>query len=332
MEKRIQQLYNDQVLEMFIARYEIAPNDIQLLDGFESFIYQFTKGKKAYILRIGHSSRRSINLIRGEVEWTNYLSAGGASVARAVPAASGLMVESVEDGSGGDFLATAFDKAPGTPPKREMLNSELYVRYGKLLGRMHTLSREYRPSNEEWKRMDWNDPQMLDAQNWLGSDNEVTLEKYWQLRSHLDSLPLHDQDYGLIHQDAHYGNFFIDENGQITLFDFDDCCYSWFINDIAIVLFYAVIGQDDEETFTRDFMANFLRGYRQENDLDSEWLMEIPRFLKLREIDLYAVIHRSFDVDNLDNAWVANYMRGRKQRIENDKPFIDFDFEELGGL
>ena len=33
-------------------------------------------------------------------------------------------------------------------------------------------------------------------------------------------------------------NFFVDEAGQITLFDFDDCAHNWFINDVAIVLFY----------------------------------------------------------------------------------------------
>ncbi len=60
------------------------------------------------------------------------------------------------------------------------------------------------------------------------------------------------------------------------------------------------------------------------------WLKEIPHFLKLREIDLYAIIHRSFDVDNLeDDPWVANYMRGRKEKIENDVPFIDFAFDRL---
>jgi hypothetical protein len=53
--------------------------------------------------------------------------------------------------------------------------------------------------------------------------------------------------------------------------------------------------------------------------------------LKLREIDLYAVIHRSFDVDNLDDPWVARYMHNRKQRIEDGVPTIDFDFESLAG-
>src|SRR6185503_18451404 len=101
--------------------------------------------------------------------------------------------------------------------------------------------------------------------------------------------------YGLIHQDAHQNNFFIDSDETITLFDFDDCVYSWFSNDLAIVLFY--ISMDAEElgfpsaaAFTQEFMPHFLRGYRRAYTLDLRWLKEIPVFLKLRELELYAVV------------------------------------------
>ncbi len=47
-------------------------------------------------------------------------------------------------------------------------------------------------------------------------------------------------------------------------------------------------------------MTHFLSGYRAENQLGEGWLKEIPSFLKLREIDLYAVIHISFGVDNIN--------------------------------
>jgi len=103
-------------------------------------------------------------------------------------------------------------------------------------------------------------------------------------------LPKDRAGYGLIHQDAHGGNFFI-KDGAITLFDFDDCMYGWFIYDIAMVLFYAALGKEDMAAFTKTFMGDFLQGYAQENMLDPPWLPEIPHFLKLREIDLYAIIH-----------------------------------------
>ena len=76
-------------------------------------------------------------------------------------------------------------------------------------------------------------------------------------------------------------------------------------------------------------MTYFLKGYCQENQIETEWLIDIPLFLKLREIDLYAIIHRSFDVENIEDPWVAGYMSGRKSLIEAGAPYIDFDFRTL---
>ncbi len=126
------------------------------------------------------------------------------------------------------------------------------------------------------------------------------------------------------------GNFFVDK-GHITLFDFDDSLYSWFVNDIAIVLFYAVRSWPDDEqsAFAHHFLDHFWQGYTQENQLSRDWLIHIPDFLKLRELDLYAVIHFSFDVNNLDDSpWVAKLMHNRKYRIERDIPYLD-DFTAL---
>ena len=42
-------------------------------------------------------------------------------------------------------------------------------------------------------------------------------------------------------------------------------------------------------------------------------------------MDLYVVIHRSFDLDDLD-PWCASFMDNRKYKIENDVPYVDMDF------
>jgi Ser/Thr protein kinase RdoA (MazF antagonist) len=325
MEKRIKGRFNDHILRQAMRFFDIEDGHIRLLDGFESFIYEFDRHEASFILRIGHSLRRSENLIRGEVDWTNYLYQGGASVAKAILTIDGELVAPIPDNHGGHFLATAFEKADGKPPGNEQWGASLYERYGRLLGRMHALAKTYVPTDPAWKRPEWDDPEMLAIESWLPNSEFLVLDKYRILKSYLDNLPKSRESYGLIHQDAHAGNLFVDDMGRITLFDFDDCTYSWLINDIAIVLFYIVMGAEDQAAFTKDFMTHFLSGYRAENHLEEKWLIEIPSFLKLREIDLYAVIHRSFDVDDIDHPWVAMFMNNRKERIENDVPFIDFD-------
>src|SRR6188472_3361606 len=97
MEQRIKDRFNDTILQEMMQRYGIAAGDIQALNGFESFIFEFRRDAKDYILRITHSMRRSENMIRGEVDWINALADGGVSVARAILSQSGNLVELVED-------------------------------------------------------------------------------------------------------------------------------------------------------------------------------------------------------------------------------------------
>lgn len=197
MEEKIRSRFSDQILAEARQRYTIAPDKIAELGGFESFIYSFEKNGAQYVLRLGHSLRRT-------------------------------------------------------------------------------------PANA----------------------------------------------YGLIHQDAHTGNLFVDENGRITLFDFDDCVYGHFIYDIAMVLFYAVTNRLNAVKFCAEFWPLFWQGYREENELDPVWHKEIPHFMKLREIDLYGVILRDIP-DYGDDGWVAGFMQGRQENIWAERPYIDFDFMTL---
>ncbi len=329
MEKKIKDRYNDTILQEAMRRFDIAPDHIQLLDGFESYLYEFDRGQGEYILRIGHSLRRSVPMIQGEVNWINYLSDGGVSVARAIQSQNDRLVELIDDGQGGQFLATAFVKARGRHPQKSDGLPGFYETYGALVGRMHALAKKYAPDPATW-RPEWDDPCMLEVERFLPPSEAAIVQKYNALVESLRALPRDAASYGLIHQDAHTGNLFVDEAGNITLFDFDDCVYGPFIYDIAMVLFYVVpISGAGAPEFTREFMPHFMRGYQRENRFDPAWLKDLPRWLKLREIDLYAIIHRSFDVNHLDDPWVASFMNGRKHKIENDVPYIDFHFESL---
>lgn len=327
MDQQIIQRYHDGILHQAMQRYGITQDRIRPLDAFESFIYEFARDDGAYILRISHSLRRNEALIQGEVDWINYLAAGGVSVAKAIDSDNGRLVEAVDDGQGGAFLATAFVKAHGQPPW-DIWTPALYETYGRLLGSMHALSQHYQPAGGSW-RPTWDDESMDFVGRYLPAAEVAIKKKYQALCAHLHTLPTDNTVYGLIHQDAHGSNCLVDEAGTITLFDFDDCAYSWYMNDIAIVLFYTVMDADDWPAFTQEFMTHFLQGYRQAHRLDPQWLQEIPHFLKLREIELYAVIHRDFDVNNIDHWWCARFMRDRKAKIEQEVPFIDFDFTSL---
>jgi Ser/Thr protein kinase RdoA (MazF antagonist) len=320
MEQAIRDRFHPGILAEARRRYAIAPDAVQLLDGFESFIYEFERDGAAYILRLGHSRRRSPDLIRGEVDWINYLAAGGAGAARAVLSAEGNLVEEIPDEKDGRFLATAFIKAPGGPPWQMGGWREGWIEnYGRLLGRIHALSKAYRPGDPAWRRPAWDDATHID----IPDVDPMVTAKHGAIRTYLQRLPRDEEGYGMIHQDAHAGNLFVDENGRITLFDFDDCVYGHFVYDIAMVLFYALTNLEDPEAYGRYFWPIFWRGYRMENELDPAWLAEIPAFMKLREIALYAIISRDVDLAAVEeDSWIGRYMNGRYDRIRQEQPCV----------
>lgn len=331
MDPIIRERYHDGILHEAMRRYDIAPGDIDPGDGFESFIYRFRRDDAQYILRITHSFRRTPEMIRGEVDWINYLAAGGATVARAVVSAGGELVETIDDGAGGRFLATAFTCAPGRPPRADDWTPALRETYGRLIGRMHALTKAYEPPDPAWRRRSWPADSMAEVTRHLAAADPAALARYETLVRRVEALPRGRDDYGLIHFDAHGGNFFVDGD-RITLFDFDDCAYNWLANDIAMVLFYQVTNTDDPEGTAAAFLPDFLRGYRAENDLNPAWAALIHDFMTMRELDLYAIIMRSYGVtpeqaDAIPHAWPRRFMSGRKERIAAGRPYLEMDFD-----
>jgi Ser/Thr protein kinase RdoA (MazF antagonist) len=331
MEQEIKNRFNDAILHEARQRYHIAPDAIRLLDSFESLIFEFERDGRPYILRLGHSRRRTPDLVRGEADWLNYLAAGGAGVAPAVLSAAGELVELIDDGRDGKFLATAFVRAPGRSMWQDGggWSEPLIENYGRLMGRIHALTKDYRPANPAWQRLHWYEPANR-VDHWLPSSQAAIHERYRAVRDYLQTLPQDRDSYGLIHQDAHTGNFFVADDGRLTLFDFDDCVYGHFAYDLAMVLFYAVDDASDvakTAAFIPHFWQHFMRGYRQENYLDPAHLLQIPHFLLLREIELYMIVHRDFedptDSSSVDNNWLATFVNGRRGRIEQGIPYLN---------
>ena len=170
MEQRIKDRFSESILSQARAAYGINPGDIQELDGFESYIYEYSRGEEEGILRIAHSIRRRPDLIRGELDWINYLKSGGSSVAEALISRNENWVEEIDDGAGGYFLANAFEKAAGQPRRGEWTD-ELLFEYGRQIGLMHKLSTAYQPANPEWKRPEWDDPIHM---KWINSSHPGT--------------------------------------------------------------------------------------------------------------------------------------------------------------
>ncbi|AIQ74988.1 MULTISPECIES: phosphotransferase enzyme family protein [Paenibacillus] len=328
MEQKIKSLFNDQIVSAACTKYGIPIDELTFIGGFQNFVYEYQLSNHQYILRFTHSSLRSKDLLAAELEWILYIADHGVSVSRPVCSLQGNLVEQIEIGDS-CFRVSSFEKAQG---KRIgypdcLKDVELYEQCGMITGQMHRLAKSYKPHT---KRHAWHQNYYLqNVTRFIPSSQSGVLESCKALMDRLKHLDADINTYGLIHGDINVGNFLVD-NGKLTLFDFDEAQYSWFVEDIAIQLYYLVYvygddSMEDRQLQCQRFMEHFLKGYVKENSISENELKLIPLFLRLREIIVYTGMYRSFDMSNLDD-WTKDYLTQSKARIENGISIIESYF------
>lgn len=333
MELSVMQEFNEDIINEAAERYGIEKEKLKFINDFENYIYEYEKNDKHYILRLTHSSHRSENLVNGELDWISYLHKNNVNVCNPVLSNNNKLVERIE-ANNSYFLVTAFDKAKGEHADRNkglLWNSIVFEKWGQTVGRMHALTKNYSPSKEQYKRFEISEDDLYkNGGTYINIYGEKFSQKHMNLMKWYNSLRRDNNSYGLIHTDVHQGNFFVYDN-NITVFDFDDCAYSFFVNDIAIVLFYVIWGMpstDNKVKFSEEFLKHFMRGYNMENSLEAYWFDAIPKLLKLRELIVFEVLNKKWDLNNL-NERQSSLLKDMKSKIENDIPFLDMDFSRF---
>jgi Ser/Thr protein kinase RdoA (MazF antagonist) len=154
MEQAIREQYNKRIFNELIEKYGVQRNFIEPLGGFENFVYQYRKENQEFILRISHTGlRRTKEQLHAEADFINYLAEHGISVARPVASPMGNLVETA-DNENPSFSAVSFEKAKGRAPEREHWTHSFCQSYGRLMGRIHFLTKDYQPSNPLYRRPD----------------------------------------------------------------------------------------------------------------------------------------------------------------------------------
>jgi Ser/Thr protein kinase RdoA (MazF antagonist) len=307
MEKEVESQFNNDVLHKAAEKFGINRSSLKKLGSFENYVYEVEKDGISYILRLTHSSHRNINTVLAELEWIAYLAKNGVRVAKANPSIDNLYAEKIPVDNG-YFIACLFDKALGRhlckENPSEFMNDNIIREWGRTIGQMHRLTKGFIPESEHIRRPDWDEDDLLSLELHLPNEDVEIIKKGKDLLEHFEKLPKNLDTFGLIHTDPHSGNFFVNE-GEITIFDFDDSSYQFFISDIAIAIYYSVwklcsdYTQEEKDVFANRFLTAFMEGYNQENRLDSFWYEEIPYFLRLRDLTLYSVFHKKLDVNEL---------------------------------
>ena len=301
-------------------------------EGCANLVYQYERNDQPRILRISYRPDRTVERVQAELHFINYLAEGGVRVSVPVRSENGNLLETIP-AAGISFLAVSFVKGRGMrmPDNgyryREGVSMDEYFQnWGQVLGQMHRLAKTYQPLSSTIRRPEWHAWEYYQGFPY-GERLPIIQQKYDRLIAELHALPKDVDSYGLIHNDFNDGNFTVDyDNGNITVFDFDDCCYFWFVYDIACA-WEGGIGWAmsrplaERKAFMDRYMEQLMAGYTRENTLSSEWLERLPLFLRL--VQMQELMHFAQYLDTPDEKTQARN-RYKIRCIEDDIPYLGF--------
>ncbi|MDF1836894.1 MAG: phosphotransferase, partial [Planctomycetota bacterium] len=208
------------------------------------------------ILRLTPNAFRSADEVKRELHWMAFVGQHTDQVVR-VLGSDATITQQIEF-ERESFTATRLQKIEGSPVDSDRWNPRHFERVGRLTGQLHRLGQEYDPPRElallPWDRS----PEACLAHD-LPDDGRGLPDLNQKVFEYMAALPQSARHFGPIHYDIHPGNYLLTPDDRLVLFDFENSCLGHYINDIAVVLYYARLNRHSkiDANFDRTFLQAF---------------------------------------------------------------------------
>lgn len=220
-----------------------------------------TPQRRRFVLRLHTARRHTRRTLDAELTWLAYLSSHlPGAVPQPRPARSGQWTVEVDAGDVAPLLCSLLSWTEGTPLGEGVeFSREQAAQAGRLLAQMHRLAERFLPP-PDFERPRYDAPYF--RQCWLDLRQELTAglwsqERAETLHASLEALYTHLGDWqalpgghGLIHADAHPGNF-VQQDGSLGLLDWDRCGWGPFLLDLAGVTL--ALDQTERDVFLAEY-------------------------------------------------------------------------------
>jgi Ser/Thr protein kinase RdoA (MazF antagonist) len=327
-----------EILDTASRLFGVKKDALKLFAGSEgcaNLVYEYQQDGQFRILRISFRPDRTAEQIQAELHFVDYLAEHGVRVSSPMPSQNGRLLETIQV-RGMPLHIASFVRGKGTRVpdndyryREEAPIEEYFQNWGRVLGQMHALTKNYRPVNEREKRPTWFEinKSRLVIETHVSERFPVVCDRIRSLLKEIQSLPQDRYSYGLIHGDFNDGNFIVDyTNGDMTVFDFDDCGYFWFIYELASA-WEAGVGRimfgglEERKTFMDRYMEQIMEGYACENELSIEWMARLPMFVQLIQVEelLYYIQY----IDD-PNEKMQKRLSYKIKCIEGNLPYMGF--------
>ena len=319
--------------------YEINMVDrgYDICEGQNAVYYCTKEGESTKVFRLS-LNERSLDELLAEAEYVRYLYENGGNVSNVLTSLNGNLVEEITVNNLVGYVSL-FEKAKGKQLHENNYRyrdgvpiTEYYFNIGKTLGKIHHLSKQFTPTYRRSCFFDKYDSSYI---NELIPDTYPLLKgKLNVLSSDLEAFGNSREIYGMVHLDYNDSNYSIDfETGMITVYDFDNSCFGWYLYDLAFAWMFLVgWAQGENDSIKRkqimdDILQAITEGYRTETELE-DWLLEMFPFFINVVIMAHIVDYFEYIRDNGEEFEYDFDLSYLIKCLEDDIPYMGF-FHEI---
>lgn len=281
-----------------LSEFEIS-EVVKLEGGFQNHVFSFQMENQRYIARLMPIQKRSIAHIEAELAFMNRVKLNQIKTPEIVTIKeeriSTLKVDNER------FWLTVFqfiDDKQIDVANLTQWNAPFFYEWGKTVAHIHQINED---TQIKIQRPNWLEDRVGEVNpipSLLTESGKWVKDVYENLLVKLASFPRTKHNFGLIHHDLHQGNFFVTSANQLILFDFDDCAYNYYVQDLATSIYHALWTgcsfHPQWSDFKQEFLKHFFNGYRSVKPLTKDDLIQIGLFLQLRELFLYVLFKKTW--------------------------------------
>ena len=227
-----------ELLQQLMEPFGLPAKAAEFVSLSQNYVYKVHHGTGVTIVRISKDRHRERSHIEAELAWIRGLVEKGVRASHPIPTTDGNYChEMTADDC--HYLVSCFEHAPGKAMLRSETGEAGFEKLGRLAGQLHAASASDNRANVPLCRPLWHRSRLLNED--FHENAEVIPERMRygvdRLISELKKIPQYSHNFGLIHGDLSFGNFH-ESQGETWLYDFDNCEYGYFLQDLAVILYW----------------------------------------------------------------------------------------------
>lgn len=223
--------------------------------------------------------------VASEISWLNALhEINGVRLINPVPTVRGTFVTKIRDSHGVGWMVVSTKYVEGTVLEDLDNPAPFYETIGAWAAKFHEQSRQWKPPFG-FRRFHWDICDMVgEAPRWgrwetanlSTPERQICSSALDKALAVMASAPRNKTTWGLIHADLRPSNIIRGNNAELTIIDFDDAGYSWYLYDYASSLSFI-----EHEPYATNLAKSWVRGYESVAGIFSDEDLEIMSALSM---------------------------------------------------